>query len=232
MSATERDEYLRKYGHLPISGGSGEDEDDLEDLTDEDDEDDEDEDDTWGEDGKKRAATKSPPDRTFSQAQVNRMVKRRAAREAQKLLPDLRKKVEEELRKSGDESENERELIRLRRELEDKETLEAMVLEYDELAEERYERALATLPDFIQDMAPDDDAPAIEKERWLTQKALPAKERYEAKGGDKSKDDEQDEAKRKRRGFNPKDPDKGTKDTNRVKKLTEQFRSTGEFRRM
>lgn len=233
MTKEERDEYLRKYGHLPISGGSGE--DDEPDDTDED-EDDEDEDDgTSGDDGKKRGKS-SDAEAKFTQADVDRILQRRVKREVKKLMPSIRSQVEEEVGKKGTNATLEAQLAEANKKLGNYDTLEELVMDFEELAEQRFQDALKELPEFIQDMAPDDDAPALQKERWLVEKALPAKKKFDAakKKGD-SDDDAEDAAKRKsqRRGFNPPDPEKkGNKRQKAVDDLVKAYQSDRQYRRM
>lgn len=233
MTREERDEYLRKYGHLPISGGSGE--DDEPDDTDED-EDDEDEDDgTSGDDGKKRGKS-SDAEAKFTQADVDRILQRRVKREVKKLMPSIRSQVEEEVGKKGTNATLEAQLAEANKKLGNYDTLEELVMDFEELAEQRFQDALKELPEFIQDMAPDDDAPALQKERWLVEKALPAKKKFDAakKKGD-SDDDAEDAAKRKsqRRGFNPPDPEKkGNKRQKAVDDLVKAYQSDRQYRRM
>jgi hypothetical protein len=57
------------------------------------------------------------------------------------------------------------------------EPMETEVLAFRALAEQRYQTIFDTLPDSIKLFAPADDAPILEKERWLVEKALPAAEK-------------------------------------------------------
>jgi hypothetical protein len=56
------------------------------------------------------------------------------------------------------------------------EPLEAEVKRFREAAEQRYNTAFEKLPDSIKVFAPADDAPIVEKERWLVERAMPALE--------------------------------------------------------
>jgi hypothetical protein len=144
--------------------------------------------------------------------------------------------VEEDVSKKGTNATLEARLAEAEKKLGNYDTLEEMVMDFEELAEQRFQDALKELPEFIQDMAPDDDAPALQKERWLVERALPAKAKYEAakKKGD-SDDDADEAAKRKstRRGFNPPDPEKrGTKRQKAVDDLVKAYQSDRQYRRM
>jgi len=140
---------------------------------------------TGGESGEK----KPPESKTFTQDEVDRIVRTRLTREKDSIrtavLDQLRKDQEtEDAKKRGDYekviAEKDDEIRRLSG---SQKTIE----EFEELANARFNAAKKTLPETILALAPDDDASPLEKERWWTKKALPALEKWEKEAGKTTK---------------------------------------------
>lgn len=188
MSLREMIEFYDRNGYhaFPIKGGDGTDGDDSD--GDDDEGDDKEEDDSQN----RQSSTK-----TYTQDQVDTIVKRRLKRGDPKREEAIKAQIKADMDREAKQKQGEFETLwndaqpKLNR-LTD---LEDIVVKYDELAEERFEAMFATLPDFIQDTLPDEDASGLEKEAWLTRKALPALAKYNAKHGKKDDDTEEDSKK-------------------------------------
>lgn len=202
------------------------------------DEDDEDEDDledgeTGDEDGEDdgKSSTKSGEEKTFTAAQVESLVKRRLARSKRKIRSDVLAELENDPDKKDDQADLKNRLTAAEKRVADLEELE-------ELAEERYGQELDALPEHIRDLAPDEDADILTKERWLVDKARPAMKKYEA-SQDKKTTGTEDKTKtsttrRSRPGNKSQDPPANNRrdETEERKKLRREVESTGAYRRI
>lgn len=210
-----------------------EDDNDDEDEDDEELEEEEENGDDDAEDGEKKSKSKYGDEKTFTAAQVESTVKRRLARAKRKLRSEILAEIEDDPDKKDDTTDLKNRLTTAERRVADLEELE-------ELAEERYEQELEELPEHIRDLAPDDDADILTKERWLVDKARPAMKKYQDSQGEKKgekKDDKGDQTRttrRSRRGNDPKDPPANNRrdESAERKKLKEEVRGTGGYRRI
>lgn len=166
--------------------------------------------------------------KTFSQDDLNRALARRLRRERDKLKGEVREELEREQKLSKAEQDGDLKAVveDLRKKLSAKENADSLIEEYESLAQERYDAALADLPEHLRDLAPDDDEPIIIKERWLTKKAIPAAAKWRA---DQEKNGETKEKAKK--GLNPKDPksDDKTRDAH-LKDLIKGYDRSGMFK--
>lgn len=199
------------------------DDEDDEDIEDQEQDDDEEDD---GEDaaGKKGDSTSKSKDKTFSESEVESIVRRRLARAKRKIKSEVLREMEADTTKGDGDTDLQNKLNDANKRIADLEELE-------ELAEERYERELDALPEEIRDLAPDDDEPILVKERWLVTKGRPAADKLRARAGDKG-DDKGDGERKSRRGNNPKDPPnrKRKDDGDPKQKLREEARRSGAYR--
>lgn len=228
--------YFRRFGFLPLAGG--EPDDDEGDDADEDDEDDDEEDDDEGGEPAKRKQSS----RSVSTAEVNRIVRERLTRERASIEKKLRTKIEAEnkIAQAKLDKDLQKELDAIRPKAELATELEELVLEFSELADAEFEAALEDLPDFIREMAPDEDADPIEKKRWLVEKALPAAKKFKAKedkNDDKDESDPKKKALQTRRrtaklGLNPDDPKDRKAREERVKEILGRFKSSKQYKGM
>lgn len=194
-----------------------------------------DEDDENGDATEKKGGSSKSEGRTYTQEQVDAAVSRRLARAKRKMRSELRGEIEDEIRESGNETDVQKRLDTALDRIKELEELEELA----DLAEERYEQELESLPEHIRDLAPDDDASILVKERWLVQKGRPAAQKFLAdKSGSNDDTDDKDrtgERKRKpaRRGNNPKDPPADNEDKRTtVEKLRDEARRSGQYRRI
>lgn len=229
MTVAEAAEMMRARGLKPIGGGSDENNDD----GDDDDESDDDETDS--------AKTKKSTDKTFSQAEVDALFTKRLAREKRKLTTSLSESIKEQLKQemATEKAQADGDLQKVIDDLKPKAArltdLEKQVGVFEELSALRFEEALEQLPDHIKAFAPDDDAPALDKERWLITKAMPAMKSLKKKGVktgvDQGDDDETEETPKKRRGMSPFDPDPtGKSNKKTVEEIIKGYESTGGYR--
>lgn len=238
MTPAELSAMLERRGIKPIGGGDGTDDD-----GDDDDESDDDEDDSE-KTGKKKSDTK-----TFTQAEVDALVTRRLAREKKKIEGSLTDSITEKVKAeiATAEAEKKGDLQKLVDDLKPKAAklteAEKLLVTFEELANARFDQALEQLPDSIKAFAPEEDAPAIEKERWLILKAAPALKAMKGKTSkkkDAAADDEDDEdnesdtsqsAQRKVRGMSPFDPDPtGKSNKKTVEEIIKGYQSAGSYR--
>lgn len=168
--------------------------------------------------------------KTFTEGEVESIVKNRLRREKRKLADTIREEVRADLassKKDGD-GDIQAQLDRANERIKQLESLE----ELEELAEERYDRELDDLPEAIKMLAPDDDASILDKERWLVNKAQPALARMKADAGEEKKPDgESKETKKAKRGADHKDPKPVEKDDrSSVEKLVAEARKSVGYR--
>jgi hypothetical protein len=216
-------QYFEKWGFWPISGGSPEsDDEEFEDADDSDVEDDDDEDDdTSGDDGKKPKKSSKESEKVYTKADVTRLVAERNRRTKRTLMkdPEFRAEVLAAAKEAGETPDVEK----LRSKASQVDDLMDIIEQYEDAAEERFTAALETLPEHIQDTAPDDDATPLEKEKWLA-KALRAAEKYQSENKDDDKADGDKKERRPRKGLKPRDPKDRTKgDPSRVESLVQEY---------
>lgn len=129
--------------------------------------------------------------KTFTQADVDKIVGDRVKRERTKLkdeiLGELKTKADEEAAISRGQfdkvlADRDAEIVRLT-------GLQTTVDEYDKLAKERQEKAIKDLPDPIKLLMPDDLTP-LEFDKWFTTKATPAMAKLGGKKGNNPADPE------------------------------------------
>ena len=162
---------LRKRGWFPVSGGSGEEHEN---------DDDENGNGNAGASGhaagSEGAGAGEQKPKSYSDADVEVIVKQRLARERTKIATAVKQELEEaaKLEKAKADGDLQKIIDAQKVELDQYNSIKPIVVEYEELAEQRYQEALKTLPEALRLLAPDDDSTALDKERWLTKKALPA----------------------------------------------------------
>lgn len=234
VTLAEASAFLRARG-IPVIQGGGPDDDDKDgDENEEDDDDDE--------SGKNGKSSK----KTFTQSELEAVVKDRLSRDKKaltaKLSADIRDSVikEMELKKAEEDGDLKKVIEELRPKAEKLTQAEKLLATFEELSNARFDEAIAQLPDSIKAFAPDDDAPALEKERWLILKATPAMKKLKGKKGESDdeneseEDDEDDVIKRaaaKRRGNAPRDPAPGGKSKKKtVEEIMKGYQSTGQYR--
>ncbi len=216
-------------------GDQVDDDEDDDDETEDDDQntdDDEDDDDDGDATGKKGESSKSG-EKTFTQAEVDALIKRRLNRATRKIRGELRTELESEIKDKGGDEDTQAKIKEANDRLERLEDLE-------ELAEERYEQELDDLPEAIRDLAPDDDEDIIVKERWMVTKARPAAKKMlaDAEGDGKRKTEKKEgdtDRRRARRGNEAKDPPARPKKADRGEaftKLKDEAKGSGAYRRM
>jgi flagellar motility protein MotE (MotC chaperone) len=142
---------------------------------------------------------------TFTAEEVEQIIRKRLARQRQKLLKEITGQVQQQLLvdKAKQDGNLQQVVSELERELSELRPLRERYVQLEELAEARYQLMLKELPEPIRLLAPDDDAPVLEKERWLMTKALPAAQKLRGRNGTQAAP-----------GNNPKDPapDRQSKD--------------------
>lgn len=187
MSVEEANRELARRGYRPISGGSGEDDA----SGDESASGEADGNDAGNQSGENKS-------RSYSEADVESIVKKRLARERAKIASDVKSELESAaaLDKAKKDGDLQKIIDAQKVDLDKFTTLQPILEEYEQLAEERYKTALAKLPEALKILAPDDEATALDKERWLTKKALPALAKLNGAEEGKAK-----------RGNNPADPE-------------------------
>lgn len=237
MTPAELSELLAKRGIKPIGGGDGTDED----PDDDDDEDGEEDGDDPAKNGKKKT-----PDKTFTQSEVDALFKRRLAREKRSIETSLKESITAQVKQEIETAEAEKkgDLQKLVDDLKPKASklteAEKLLTTFEDLANARFDQALEQLPDSIKAFAPEEDAPAIEKERWLILKAAPALKAMKGKASKKKDeaDDEEDDdsdtsqtAQRKVRGMSPFDPDPSGKSNKKtVEEIIKGYQQQGSYR--
>lgn len=194
------------------------DDDDLEDTETGDDDDVED-------DGKK--SKEGGEEKTFTAAQVDALVKRRLARSKRKMRSDVLAELENDPDKKDDQADLKNRLTTAEKRVADLEELA-------ELAEERFEQEVEDLPEHIRDLAPDDDADILTKERWLVDKARPAMKKYLASQAKKPDATDEKAKPRSRTGNKAKDPPANNRrdETEERKKLRREVEQSGTYRRI
>lgn len=235
MSNDEVAREMQRRGLMPIGGGSQENDDES------DDDEDEDADDDNEDDSAKTAKSKA---KSYSEAEFQAAFKKRLARETKKLTGTLTESIKAqvvkdmELQAATKKGDLQVIIDDLRPKAEKVETLEKRLEFFEELAEARFEEVLAGLPEAVRDLAPDDDADILEKEKWLVVKANAAVEKMRKKGlldtADEDDDDETTERRTsstKTRGFNPKEPGARSKNKKRtVEEIVKGYTSSGQYR--
>lgn len=226
--------FYEEHGYMPvpIGGGSTDDPpegDEGDEGDDDDDEGDEgdDPDDDLEDDGK--GAGKKPVKLPKTQAELNVLMADRLARQKAKLTATIRKEVEREAQREAAKNDKNlaRQLALANEELEELRPLKVAVDHFETSAEKRFRTALKTLPEHIKLMAPDDDASAVEKEKWLTNKAQPALDAFNKEQG---KEGEGRKAKPGNSGRRP--PNNGSGNGDSFDEMVEQARRTGLYRSM
>jgi hypothetical protein len=198
LSEEEKARLLLQYNIRPISGGDGTGEDDEDD---DEGEDDDESDDDEADSGKTRKSSQKP--KTYTQNDVERLVKQRLARARSKMESDLTdsitKKVQNQIEvdaaaKKGD---LQKVIDDLRPKAEKLERIEKELGLFHELSSTRFEEVIENLPEDLKMLAPDDDASPVQKERWLITKAMPALKKWQEKEAKKKTsrrdEDEEDE---------------------------------------
>lgn len=164
----------------------------------------------------------NPTDKTFTQDEVDRIVRTRLTREKDSIrtqvLADLQKKKDED--DAIKRGEFDKLLAEKDEEIRKLGGLQTVIEEFEELARERYDATLKTLPEPIQALAPEETASALERERWLTKKAMPALAKWEKEFGKTTKRGPND-------GTQP-DPQKEDRQK-RVQDLLKQAQSAGQY---
>lgn len=236
MTPAELSEMLERRGIKPIGGGDGTD--------DNEDNEDDDEGDDDGDDPEKNGKKKSS-EKKFSQAEVDATIARRLAREKRNLTTSLTASITEQVKADIETAAAEKkgDLQKIVDDLKPKAArlteAEKLLVTFEELANARFDQALEQLPDSIKAFAPDEDAPAIEKERWLILKAAPALKAIKGKTSKKKEaDDEEDDesdtsqaTQRKIRGNSPFDPDPtGKSNKKTVEEIIKGYQSAGSYR--
>lgn len=129
------------------------------------------------------------PPKTFTQDEVDRIVRTRLTREKDairtQVLADLQKKKDDE--DAVKRGEFDKLLGEKDAEIQKLAGLTGVIEEYEKLANARYDANIKTLPETIRALAPDEDASALEKDRWWTNKALPALAKWEQESGKTAK---------------------------------------------
>lgn len=228
LSLEEARKLLAEHGLLPISGGNG---------TDDESEDDEDEDDEDGGTGADPEKTQKQSKKPASQVDIDRIVRRKLAAAKTKLTEEIRDELRQEAErdKAKKDGDLQRQLDLANKQLEDVPTLKKMVLRYNELAEERFNTALESLPEVIREMAPDDDADPLEKEEWLN-RALVAASKIKSDTTDETGDDGKKKPTQQQRakpGFRFRDPkNEQPPDEGKLKKIMENFQASTLYRSM
>lgn len=178
-----------------------------------------------GEPGKDKTddeGTKTDEPKTFTQDEVDRIVRTRLAREKDSIktsvLQDLQRKQDEDV--AAKRGEFDKVLAAKDEEIRKLTGLQTTIEEYETLANARYAEALKTLPETIRALAPDEDATPLEKDRWWTKKALPALERWEKEANTSTRRGPND-------GRNP-EPSKKDKEAY-LNDLRQQMRATGQY---
>lgn len=206
--------------------------------SDDSDDDDDDSDDDEADSGK----TGKSKERTFSQAEFDAALKKRLGRETRKLTGTLTESIKAQLKQEMETAEAEKkgDLQKIIDDLKPKAAkvtdLEKTLGLFEDLSHARFDEAIEQLPDHIKAFAPDDDAPALEKERWLITKAMPAmkklKKRSKADDTEDDEDDAETETKtRKRRGISPFDPDPSGKSRKKtVEEIIKGYEGSGNYR--
>ncbi|MDQ3168371.1 MAG: hypothetical protein M3P94_06960 [Chloroflexota bacterium] len=159
--------------------------------------------------------------KTFSEPEVENIVKTRVTR----LRKSLRDEILADLKREADlaDAAKNGEWEKLSRDKDDQisslSSKASLVDQYEEMANLRWVEMKKTLPEALVILAPDDESPAIERERWYTTKALPAMEKL--KKSDATK------------GNAPNDPDtKKPTQTDRFNQLVEEQNRSGQYRRL
>jgi hypothetical protein len=123
--------------------------------------------------------------RVFTAEEVEAIIKKRLARQRQKLVQELKSQVQQELlvERAKQQGDLKAAIEALERELNELRPSRERLRQFEELAEARYQALLKELPEPIRLLAPDDDTPVLEKERWLVTKALPAAQKLKSRNG-------------------------------------------------
>lgn len=213
-----------------MCGGENQREDDQ----DEDDGDeDEDEDDDGGEPDKRTSSKK-----TFTQAEVNQLVSAAVKKKIPQLERRIAKRIEDDFTAKNADKDLQKQVELYKPKAEKADEYEELLEEFYDIFEAEYEQTLSTLPDFIQEMAPDDDASPLEKKKWLVEKATPALKRYEAKRKKRGDDEEDedgdngDDRKKGTRGFKPNDSKTRRTRESKLEQLTVRHKGSGLYRGM
>jgi hypothetical protein len=183
-------------------------------------------------DDEKDEDTLPPPKdgKSYTQDEVDAILKRRLKRQETSLTKKITDAVTQQMKDAAAAAEAdkdktlEQKLADAQSKLERLGALEQIVGDFQETAEKRYKRMLKSLPETIQDLAPDQDVDIVTREKWLVEKGIPA--------ADKLKADGKDEKKPAARGNNPDDPDPEA-DGDRKKKvddLVNKYRGSGLYR--
>lgn len=227
---------MEQRGWARIRGGDGTDDDDGDDGDEGDDDDEADS----GKTGKSKA-------KVFTESEVNSLVRTRLAREKKNLTQTLTESIRSQVTKDLETAEAAKkgDLQKVIDDLKPKadaaESMKTRLAVFEELASARFDELIESLPEEIRSLAPDDEADALEKEKWLITKAQPAIEKLRKKGllakDDDDDDDDDSDASRqqstKRRGLNPKDPPRRGKDSKRtVKEIIGEYQGSGAYRKM
>lgn len=222
--------WLRRRGiAFPICGGDGTDDDN---------------DNGNGDEGNNRDDggnnDRSDKPKSYSESQVESIVKKRLARERERIAGEVKADLEAQakLAKAKADGDLQKVIDQQAKELEKFDILKPVLQEYEALAEERFKAQFDTLPDALKMLAPDDDATPLAKERWLTRKALPALEKLKGtEGGDSTKKGDatkQDQKKTTtKRGNNPPEFENISETSKqRIDDMVEQYRSGPAYRTM
>lgn len=128
-----------------------------------------------GDDDPKEPKTTKPQAKVYSQREFNSELRKQLTdSESQlrtKILADL------EIEDARNKGELSKVIEHLQAQVNELQPYKNEVEQFRTIAEERYQTAFEKLPDSIKVFAPADDAPIVEKERWLVERALPATEK-------------------------------------------------------
>lgn len=216
-------------GWAMMRGGSPDDDGEGDDDSDDDDETD-------------SGKTETSKEKKFSQSEVEALMKKRLARETRKLTTTLSESIkadlvkEMELETAAKKGDLQKIIDDLKPKADKLSEAEKLLITFEELANTRFDEALSQLPDHIKAFAPDEDASAIEKEKWLIVKAMPAMKKLKKKGianGDDDEENEEEETPKKRRGMSPFDPPPGGKTNKKtLEEIVKGYESSGAYRSM
>lgn len=187
-------------------------------------------------------------EKKFSQADVDNAVKKRLVREKRNLTASLTDQIKTkvksdlELEQAAKKGDLQKVIDDLKPKAERAEQLQKRLDVFEELASARFDEALAALPEALRDLAPDDDADVLERERWLVFKATPALDRLKKKGRDDDDDEDGDDdlvaagkngkSRSKTPGLSPRDPRKGKSSSRSVEDILSDYQKSGMYRKM